>query len=40
MDSRDKQPDSQYQLLYTKAPVYDTLEPGDAMCNPIYDRFV
>lgn len=42
MDRREAcgQPDEQYETLYRGAPVYDTLEPGQASSNPIYERFV
>lgn len=39
MDRREacEQPDEHYQTLYRGAPVYDTLEPGQAASNPIYE---
>ena len=42
MDRREacEQPDEHYQTLYRGAPVYDTLVPGQAASNPIYERFV
>ena len=42
MDRRETcvQPDEEYQTVYSGAPVYDTLEPGQASSNPIYERFV
>ena len=42
MDRREacEQPDEHYQTLYRGAPVYDTLVPGQAASNPIYERSV